>query len=227
MENVIDNILKNSGGGYRLHQLGQMDNSDGSLEIANRVYGTDGIVPCMNAHASDTVPKILEVLKMDRTIVAMRGRDKNNPNYRGPATDDFEQRLEPNESGTSNTITSVQKDNLVLETVSADALRMVKTEEGKRIRKDYESGRIMVGFNEFREPEPRKDEVSNTLSTVQKDNIILEQKKIRIRQATKDGFIDCEIPGLVDLNYTSSVTRRGRVVRGGANISNTDNGEYP
>jgi len=52
-------------------------------------------------------------------------------------------------------------------------------------------------------------------------------KTIKIRQATKDGFIDCEIPGIADLNYVSSKTRRGRVVRGGADLSNIMCGEYP
>lgn len=41
--------------------LGFMDNSDGSLEIANRVYNTKGVSPCLNAHANDTTPKIAEV----------------------------------------------------------------------------------------------------------------------------------------------------------------------
>ena len=47
-------------------------------------------------------------------IVASRGRNPNNPNDRtvGAST---EQRLEPNSQGIANTLTSVQKDNYVLE----------------------------------------------------------------------------------------------------------------
>lgn len=54
-------------------------------------------------------PKILE-----SQIVAMRGRNPDNPSDRtvGSPT---EQRLEVNMQGTSNCLTSVQKDNLVLE----------------------------------------------------------------------------------------------------------------
>jgi hypothetical protein len=48
-------------------------------------------------------------------IVAMRGRDKENPNHRGKANENYQQRLEPNEWGGCNTISTVQKDNLVLE----------------------------------------------------------------------------------------------------------------
>ena len=50
----------------------------------------------------------------NKVCVASRGRYKENPNLRisGLPT---EQRLEPNLNGTMNTLTSVQKDNLVLE----------------------------------------------------------------------------------------------------------------
>lgn len=47
----------------------------------------------------------------------MVGRDPDNPSYRGKSNGTFKQRLEPNRKGTSNTITSVQKDNLVMETI--------------------------------------------------------------------------------------------------------------
>ena len=51
---------------------------------------------------------------IEQIIVASRGRNPNNPSDRttGAPT---EQRLEPNLDGVSNTITTVQKDNYVLE----------------------------------------------------------------------------------------------------------------
>lgn len=55
------------------------------------------------------------MIKTDEQIVAMRRRDKDNPNYRGKATDNFEQKLEPNYNGISNTVTTVHKDNLLAE----------------------------------------------------------------------------------------------------------------
>jgi hypothetical protein len=51
------------------------------------------------------------------TIVAMRGRNPDNPSERGRSNGRYKQRLEPNMGGVSNTITSVGKDNLVLEQV--------------------------------------------------------------------------------------------------------------
>ena len=51
------------------------------------------------------------------TIVAMRGRNPDNPSERKRSNGRYKQRLEPNTGGVSNTITSVGKDNLVLEQV--------------------------------------------------------------------------------------------------------------
>ena len=48
-------------------------------------------------------------------IVASRGRDPKNPSDRKAGNSNLEQRLEINKNGTSNTITSVQKDNYAVE----------------------------------------------------------------------------------------------------------------
>lgn len=71
-------------------------------------------------------------------------------------------------------IMEVQKINSDCKTV---ALRMVRTEEGKRLRKLYEAHEIHHGFNEHRKAEPRSDGVCNTISTVQKDSLVLETTK--------------------------------------------------
>lgn len=46
------------------------------------------------------------------------------------------------------------------------------------------------------------------------------QPKVYIKQATKKGYIECEVGGVADLSYPDSKTRRGRVQDGG-NISPT------
>jgi len=43
---------------------------------------------------------------------------------------------------------------------------------------------------------------------------------IGIKQAVKEGYIKCSIPGVADLSYPESKLRRGRV-QGGGNISPT------
>ena len=154
-------------------------------------------------------------------------------------------------SPTLNTMQGGCKQPMIIE---AESIRMVRTEEGKALRKKYENHEIHHGFNEHREPELRKDGVTNTLSTVQKDNYIcvamrgrnptnpsdrtpgieLEQtlevnqngttncltsvqkdnlvmEKVKIKQATKQGYIECEVGGVADFSYPDSETRRGRV----------------
>lgn len=41
--------------------------------------------------------------------------------------------------------------------------------------------------------------------------LIVENNKVAIRQATKQGYIECEVGGVADLSYPYSKTRRGRV----------------
>ena len=115
-----------------------------------------------------------EPMIIERHIVAMRGRDPQNPSDRTPGNPNLEQRLEPNSEGISNTITTVQKDNMVLE------LGYIEKGTGK-----HQSN---VVYSE--------DRLSPT---------------IEVKQATKEGSIPCEVGGVVDLNYPSSKTRRGRV----------------
>jgi DNA (cytosine-5)-methyltransferase 1 len=68
--------------------------------------------------------------------------------------------------------------------------------------------------------ELRDDDVSKTITTVQKDNMLLEQDKIKISQATKKGYIEMENGGVADLSFPTSKKRRGRV-QGDGNICPT------
>ena len=54
----------------------------------------------------------------------------------------------------------------------------------------------------------------NTLTTVQKDNLLMEES-IKIKQAIKQGYIECKVGGCFDSSYSTSKSRRGRVQEGG------------
>ena len=120
---------------------------------------------------------------------------------------------------------------------------------GKAIRKDSEAGKVKVQRKFTQQLEPRTDGVSNTLTGVQKDNLIAEpivlgwtrdekgnvvdrhpvevanavtaakrdntQNYVVIPANTADGQIEMELGGVCDLSYPSSKTRRGRVQDGG------------
>lgn len=53
-------------------------------------------------------------------------------------------------------------------------LKYQRTEYGKQIRKQYEHGEIKERRCNMREYTVRKDGLSNTITTVQKDNYVLE-----------------------------------------------------
>ena len=138
--------------------IGQMDNTiDHTFESANRVYDVSGVSPTMNTCGGGGLqPKILE----QNICIAMRGRNPQNPSD-GTSGCHTEQRLEANVHGASNCLTSVQKDNLVL-----------------------------------------------------------EKQKVMIKQATKQGYAELNFGGVADFSYPSSETRRGRV-QGSGNICPT------
>lgn len=53
-------------------------------------------------------------------------------------------------------------------------MRYARNEYGKAIRKEYERGNKAATWAEIRSLEPRMDNIANTITTVQKDNLILE-----------------------------------------------------
>ena len=131
---------------------------------ASRVVDVDGIAPTVKENHG-TVTAVVEPF-----IVASRGRNPENPSDRTTGSP-TEQRLEANTSGTTNTITTVAKDNYVME---PQVLRAERTDYGKKIRKQYEAGEVYEKIGNMREMMPRTDGISNTITTIQKDNYVME-----------------------------------------------------
>lgn len=131
-----------------------------------RVYDPAGLCPTLNTmQGGGLAPKIIEPV-----CAASRGRNPTNPGDRTPGVE-TEQRLEVNREGLCNALTTVQKDNYILEPA---ALRPERTEYGKQIRKSYENGEITEKRSNMCKLAPRNDGITNTLTTVQKDNYIRE-----------------------------------------------------
>lgn len=92
----------------KIYQLGNINPNETGQ--SGTVYDAKGISPTLDTcQGGNRMPKIVEPM-----IVASRGRNPQNPSDRTPGNH-VEQRLEPNSEGICNTLTSVQKDNLVLE----------------------------------------------------------------------------------------------------------------
>ena len=105
---------------------------------ASRIVDIDGIAPTVKENHG-TVTAIVEPL-----IVASRGRNPNNPSDRtvGAPT---EQRLEPNFSGCTNTITSVQKDNYVCEPHIAQCIGGIGEKKSNGGSQYYQQDRVYYG----------------------------------------------------------------------------------
>ena len=151
-------------------------------------YYKYGVATLITGNFGTSGGAILEIETMQELIAepkiaASRGRGKG-----------WQQQLEINDSGTSNTITSVNKDNLLIE---PNVLRQERTEQCKQLRKM--NGDKGMKFNQGnKEYSPRTDGVSNTLSTSTKDNMLAmpelrmedgcmvdkEGRKYRIRKLT-------------------------------------------
>ena len=147
-------------------KVGQVSN-EGSQ--SGMVYDTNGLSPtiCAGCHGY----AIGNILVNDEPfIVASRGRNPENPSDRTTGSH-TEQRLEANTNGTTNTITTVAKDNYVME---PQVLRAERTDYGKKIRKQYEAGEVYEKIGNMREMMPRTDGISNTITTIQKDNYVME-----------------------------------------------------
>ena len=121
-DDVAYTILARDFKGPQCVQVGEVVGGkwDKMHDISRRVYEPDGISPTVHCQqGGNTELKIAEnfVLgggKEDPVIVAMRGRNPDNPSDRTKGAP-LEQRLEANEQGICNSLTTVQKDNLVME----------------------------------------------------------------------------------------------------------------
>lgn len=98
------------------------------------------------------------------------------------------------------------------ELTEPQVLRLVRNEHGKKIRKQYESGELVEQWGLMKQYEPRTDGVSNTVSTVLKDNILL------VKEATKTGYTEATVGDSINFEHPNSKTRRGRV---GKQVSQT------
>ena len=120
---ATDNYINES-----IIKIGQTSTTERSQGGA--VYNTDGLSPTICAGPHGYASGYFQ----EPYCVAMRGRNPENPSDRTTGAN-TEQRLEPNSQGITNTITSVQKDNLIV----VPELIMMGSLEGGKWDKMHES----------------------------------------------------------------------------------------
>ena len=159
------------------------------------VYDSYGLSPTLTTNKGEGNKIAIPVLTPDRAEKRQNGRR-------------FKEDGEP-----MFTLTGQDRHGVGIEPIGV--LRNVRTDYGKAIRKDYEAGNMDISRHEFLAHEVRDDGVTNTLSTVQKDN----QLAVKVAEATKQGYSETRV-GVDSVNFAvpGSKTRRGRV---GKNVVNT------
>lgn len=98
----------------KLVQVGNLRDDKGNFDNpqTGRVYASDGSSPTLNTcGGGDRQPKIIETMSV---IAASRGRNPENPGLRRKGME-CKQSLELKSDGTSNTLTTIEKDNYVFE----------------------------------------------------------------------------------------------------------------
>lgn len=184
--------------------IGQMDNTiDHTFESANRVYDVGGVSPTINTCGGGGLqPKILE--DMNPRLLGGIGEKWGNKQYRqGNRVYDS--------NGVAMALTAQPLGN------NGGNSYMYLTEEKSIVamrggNPNNPSDRT-VGAPTEQRLEPNSQGICNTLTSVQKDNLVME--KVKIKQATKDGYIECDVGGVADLSFPDSKTRRGRVQENG------------
>lgn len=109
-KDYCDTILARDWKDPKCVQIGELDIK--GHDCVKRVYSGEGLAPTLtDMQGGNRQPKVL----IDEPVIAAsRGRNPDRPGDRTPGIP-TEQRLEINKQGISNTITTVQKDNYVIE----------------------------------------------------------------------------------------------------------------
>lgn len=103
----------------------------------------------------------------------------------------------------------------------AEVLKSVRTDYGKKVRKDYEDGNIDLSWTDMRKLEPRDDGISNTLSTVQKDNYVLVDDKYYLSDKGVKYVLDPKRGAWTDINgdVAQTLTANGQANWTGSFVS--------
>lgn len=185
------------------------------VDAFNKKVNRSGVCPTITTRPEGFKTAILPIVE-DRTddpvIAAMRGRNPDNPSDRtsGAST---QQRLEVNDKGLCNTLTSVQKDNLVLEQKKGS-----KEYVARRYREFIEKhGYIPKNFVAYNKMEV--DDIAPTLTgqcscPSGSSAVLMMEEPVQVKVATKQGYEEAERGDFVNITYPGSKTKRGRVGKG-------------
>ena len=199
VESILANFIERQNEASGINLKDQATTFDGLTDVAHTLMARD-----YKGFGNQSMTGVIEPL-----IVASRGRNPDNPSDRTTGSP-TEQRLEANMNGTTNTITTVAKDNYVMEPVICEQ----RCDEGLRFFKDNVVGTLRTidacGDKRVIEPDDMnpvrigniygeqfgtgyagnvwdQDSVSPTIMTAQGGNrqpLVVDNVKWRIRKLT-------------------------------------------
>lgn len=157
---------------------------------------------CNGAIPSDTLKRHRHTMIAEPVCVAERGR------YIGD-DGEVEQHLEARNDGKTNTLTTVQKDNQIAEPIRIGTIE----NDAKNYKFDSQQYRVYS-------PDGKSVTLCGNGGGLGAKTG-LYAVPIRVREATKRGYVDIEPGECVDLAMPKSKTRRGRAMRNKANCLTT------
>lgn len=175
-----------------------------TIDAFNKKVNKSGVCPTLTTRPEGFKTAILPV------VGAMRGRNPEDPSDRTAGVP-TEQRLEINEKGLCNALTTVQKDNLVIEEDKQD---YVSRRYNEFIEEKGYVPEMFVAYNktEIKDVAPTLTGQCNSPSG--SSAVLKLETPVKVNVATKQGYEEANPGDYVNITYPSSKTKRGRVGNG-------------
>lgn len=175
-----------------------------TIDAFNKKVNKSGVCPTLTTRPEGFKTAILPV------VGAMRGRNPEDPSDRTAGVP-TEQRLEINEKGLCNALTTVQKDNLVIEEDKTD---YVSRRYNEFIEEKGYVPEMFVAYNktEIKDVAPT---LTGQCSSPSGSSAVLKlETPIKVNVANKKGYEEANPGDYVNITYPGSKTKRGRVGSG-------------
>lgn len=175
-----------------------------TIDAFNKKVNKSGVCPTLTTRPEGFKTAILPV------VGAMRGRNPEDPSDRTAGVP-TEQRLEINEKGLCNALTTVQKDNLVIEEDKTD---YVSRRYNEFIEEKGYVPEMFVAYNktEIKDVAPT---LTGQCSSPSGSSAVLKlETPVKVNVATKQGYEEANPGDYVNITYPGSKTKRGRVGSG-------------
>lgn len=175
-----------------------------TIDAFNKKVNKSGVCPTLTTRPEGFKTAILPV------VGAMRGRNPEDPSNRTAGVP-TEQRLEINEKGLCNALTTVQKDNLVIEEDKQD---YVSRRYNEFIEEKGYVPEMFVAYNktEIKDVAPT---LTGQCSSPSGSSAVLKlETPVKVNVANKKGYEEASPGDYVNITYPGSKTKRGRVGNG-------------